>query len=120
MCKKGSIWDSDPIEPCPYCGADCHADHVDIGVGYAQCGPYHCEECGASQIGPEGIPDDASEEVKETGWYSPESDAVSPYANTINGVIVDHMTAKQAYKIGMLDEKNIPLTISDEEFVKLI
>jgi len=41
-----------PKERCPYCGAMCCADFVDIGVGMIQCGPYHCEACGASQIGP--------------------------------------------------------------------
>lgn len=40
------------IRPCPYCDTPCEADWVDVGVGYAQCGPYHCELCGASEIGP--------------------------------------------------------------------
>lgn len=42
-----------PTQPCPYCQTDMHADWVDNGVGMVQCGPYHCENCGASEIGPE-------------------------------------------------------------------
>ena len=37
---------------CPFCGAWCDCEAVDIGVGFEQCSPYGCEECGASQIGP--------------------------------------------------------------------
>lgn len=29
------------------------ADFVDVGVGFAQCGPYHCDNCDASEISPE-------------------------------------------------------------------
>lgn len=43
----------EPTEPCPYCKNDMHADFVDVGVGSVQCGPYHCQTCGASEIGPE-------------------------------------------------------------------
>lgn len=38
-------------EKCPYCGTECEADWVDVGVGFVQCGPYYCENCGASEIG---------------------------------------------------------------------
>lgn len=114
MCKKRNVWDSDPIEPCPYCGSDCHADHVDVGVGYVQCGPYHCDECGASENGPEGTPDNATDKMKKTGWYEPESDQISPYANAVMGILVDHKTAKKAYRMGILDEK------PNKEFPELI
>lgn len=40
-----------PLEKCPYCGTDCEADWVDVGVGMVQCGPYYCQECRASEIG---------------------------------------------------------------------
>ena len=36
-----SVWDT-PSKPCPYCGSECEADWVDIGVGMQQCGPYYC------------------------------------------------------------------------------
>ncbi|QWU14240.1 hypothetical protein SAMN04487895_101530 [Paenibacillus sophorae] len=113
-------------EPCPYCAAPCHADFVDVGVGMVQCGPYHCTKCGASEIGPELQYEDKKDEngfyagpgeIKnremfsdieiETNWYEPKSGKISPYANTINGVLVDHKTAKAAYDVGLLDEKNI-------------
>jgi hypothetical protein len=89
-----------------------------------QCGPYHCEECGASEIGPElkyeekkdengmyaGVGEILNREMFsdkeiETNWYEPESKKISPYANTIKGILVDHKTAKAAYDIGLLDEK---------------
>lgn len=86
--------------PCPYCGEVCEADFVDIGVGFQQCGPFHCESCGASQIGPEGK-EGCTDEEKKTGWYK--GDMVSPYATTVKGVLVDHQTARAAYEMGMLD-----------------
>lgn len=44
-----------PSRECPYCKSDMEADWVDVGVGMVQCGPYHCFDCGASEIGPELI-----------------------------------------------------------------
>lgn len=90
--------------PCPYCGESCDADFVDVGVGFVQCGPFHCEGCGASEIGPEGSAG-RSEIERKTGWYS--GGAVSPYANTVGGVLVDHQEAKLLYELGLLDEKPI-------------
>lgn len=43
----------------------------------------------------------------ETGFYEPSTKKISPYANTVNGELVDHITAKEMYNIGLLDEKNI-------------
>ena len=40
----------------------------------------------------------------ETGFYQGK---ISPYANTVNGELVDHITAKEMYNIGLLDEKKI-------------
>ena len=95
--------------PCPYCGEQCDIDYVDIGVGEIQCGPVCCLACGASQIGPEiadvqGDPK-LSDHEKETYWYAP-GKPWSPTANTINGVPVDHNTAKNAWRAGLsLDRK---------------
>lgn len=116
-------------ESCPYCGAECECDWVDVGVGLVQCGPYHCD-CGASEIGPEfrewTVKDEKghtvfdnhrhvmkqghpfSEKELETNWYDPNKRTISPYANTIGGVLVDHKTAKMAYDMGLLDEKVLP------------
>ena len=133
---------------CPYCESKMDADFVDVGVGWVQCGPYHCVSCGASEIGPELfdwyykdrkgkviyllgkrfysewdkkkiqfgsrpvlMPNHPfTKKELETGYYQGK---VSPYANTIGGVLVDHQTAKRAYDIGLLDEKQLPET---EEF----
>ncbi|MMZ64521.1 hypothetical protein D1872_268590 [compost metagenome] len=43
----------------------------------------------------------------DKGWYDPSKKTVSPYANTVGGVLVDHRTAKAMYDIGLLDEKKI-------------
>ena len=113
----------EPTEECPYCKEEMEADWVDVGVGSVQCGPYHCQSCGASEIGPEmkfevlkdengkcaGIgkllnPEDFTEEEIAIGYYKGK---ISPYANTVEGEIVDHVTAKNAYNAGRLDEKNI-------------
>ena len=127
---------------CPYCNNVTYADSVDVGVGFVQCGPYYCESCGASEIGPElydwcyqdrsgntiyllgkrkyrewfknkvqfgekyilkpGHP--FTKKELETGYYQGQ---ISPYANTVGGMLVDHITAKEAYNVGMLDEKHL-------------
>jgi hypothetical protein len=43
-----------------------------------------------------------TEKELETGFYQGK---ISPYANTVNGELVDHVTAKEMYNIGLLDEK---------------
>ncbi|HGM5832557.1 TPA: hypothetical protein ACKP36_000930 [Serratia marcescens] len=90
---------------CPYCGnGNCLADFVDVGVGMVQCGPYHCESCGASEVSylDKRI---LTEAEKKTGWYEPGS-AVSESANTVNGHLVDHCMAMDFYRMGMLDDKS--------------
>lgn len=89
-------------------------DTVDVGIGYVQCGPYHCWECGASEQGPErwnlyDKPEELAafeatldEDEKRTGFYKGK---VSPYANTVDGTLVDYKTALRLYKWGLLDEK---------------
>ncbi|KMM51651.1 hypothetical protein ACH95_23335 [Bacillus glycinifermentans] len=115
-----------PLKKCPYCGEECEADFVDNGVGMVQCGPYHCYNCGASEIGPEmefedlvdkdghyagqgklKSPQDFTEKEIRNGWYEPKSKKISPYANTIAGQLVNHIEAKAAYNLGLLDEKNL-------------
>ncbi|MFJ6264223.1 hypothetical protein [Lysinibacillus xylanilyticus] len=138
---------SDYIGTCPYCEGTTYADSVDVGVGFVQCGPYHCENCGASEIGPElddwcykdregkniyttgkrrywswlrkgkggksRSREDYSKRVLrydapftneelESGFYR---GRISPYANTVNGQLVNHIEAKEAYRQGLLDEK---------------
>lgn len=86
-------------EKCPYCGYPaCQADWVDVGIGMVQCGPYVCDECGASQVGPYDKNSlDADE--KRLGWFKPHHIGTS--ANTYNGKHIDHITAKTLYKFGL-------------------
>jgi hypothetical protein len=63
----------DDPEPCPYCGAGCHAEFVDVGVGMAQCGPYRCENCHAYELkdGYNGDSATWTDKERETGWREP-------------------------------------------------
>jgi len=91
--------EAEPTEKCPYCGEECNADFVDVGIGYTQCGPYHCMECGASEIGPNDEPRPLTDKEKKCWWYAPGTPPGSS-ANTIDGVIVDHKTADAFYRAG--------------------
>ena len=87
-----------PTENCPYCGNPCDADFVDIGVGFTQCGPFHCEQCGASEIGPHADETRTlTENEKRTAWYEPGAEPGSS-ANVIGGKIVSHRVADRAYR----------------------
>lgn len=73
-----SVYDT-PTEKCPYCGAECHAHFVDIGVGMQQASPYHCHECHATQISAyDGHDSDdfrpLTKKEKQIGWYAPLGD----------------------------------------------
>ena len=87
---------------CPYCGLLMDCDSVDIGVGFQQCGPYYCDGCGASEIGPEGVTRSCDADEAQTGFYK---NRHSPYANTVDGNLVSHRVAKAAYRVGRLDPK---------------
>lgn len=87
----------EPTEACPYCNTICRADFVDIGVGMQQCGPYHCENCRASEIGPYDIERPLTENEERTGWYAPESLPGSS-ANVIDGRIVGYVQARDTYR----------------------
>ena len=87
----------EPTENCPYCKWPCTADFVDIGVGFQQCGPFHCEQCGASEIGPHDEPRELSGAEKSTGWYAPASEPGSS-ANVIGGKVVSHVQMNRAYR----------------------
>jgi hypothetical protein len=87
----------EPTELCPYCKTPCTADFVDIGVGFQQCGPYHCEQCGASEIGPYDEPRELTGAEKSTGWYAPDPEPGSS-ANVIGGKVVSHVQMNRAYQ----------------------
>lgn len=88
--------ESQPTDNCPYCGTLCYADFVDVGVGYTQCGPFHCESCDASEIGAYDQPRDLTDDEKRTGWYAPGAEPGSS-ANVIGGKIVTERVARDAY-----------------------
>ena len=93
------LYDNSHYDICPYCGEIMQCDIVDVGVGYQQCGPYHCESCGASEIHPDDhLPLD--EDEKETGYYK---NRISPLANTSGGKLVTHKKALELYSMGLLD-----------------
>lgn len=87
----------EPTENCPYCETVCRADFVDIGVGFQQCGPYHCEVCRASEIGPYDNARPLSADEEKCGWYGPAS-APGSSANVIGGKIVGYVQARAAYR----------------------
>lgn len=94
--------EQEPTEVCPYCKTLCQADFVDIGIGFQQCGPYHCEQCGASEIGPYDKERKLSDAEKACGWYGPDSEPGSS-ANVIGGKIVSHVEMTRAYRDEFID-----------------
>ena len=101
-------------ETCPYCNTtDCKADWCDVGVGLVQCGPFICQECGASSIGPYDK-NDLTEEEKRTGWFRPEHCGTS--TNTCRGVHVDHRTSRREIKHPMTNRYQIKLNNQTESF----
>lgn len=92
--------DLEPKERCPYCAALCCADFVDVGVGYVQCGPFHCEACKASEIGPHDEPRPLSAEEASTGWYGPGAEAGSTANVDERGRHLRFFEADSAYRLG--------------------
>lgn len=97
MASGYAYGEPEPIVPCPYCELPCRADFVDIGVGMQQCGPYHCEHCGASEIGPFDKERELTEDEQRTGWYRPGAEPGSS-ANVIGGRVVSHRQVERAYR----------------------
>lgn len=91
------VYGIDYTTPCPFCKTICECDLVDVGVGMAQAGPYHCENCGASQIGPHDDERELTDEEQKTGWYKPGSEPGSS-ANVIGGKIVSHKVMQATYR----------------------
>jgi hypothetical protein len=87
----------EPTEACPYCSTVCLADFVDVGVGFTQCGPFHCDQCGASEIGPYDQEQELTDEERRTGWYAPGAEPGST-ANVVGGRIVSHVQARAVYQ----------------------
>lgn len=93
-----------PVETCPYCGAEeCEAEWCDVGVGYVQMGPFHCEACGAFSIGAYDKTKPTKEE-RECGWYKPDRGTLPDTVSTIGGRIIDSKTALGMYRKGLVDK----------------
>lgn len=90
--------EQEPKERCPYCGALCSADFVDIGVGYTQCGPYHCEACHASEIGPFDEQRPLTKREQDFGWYEPETPPGSSANVDDNGRVIRYFEADTLYR----------------------
>jgi hypothetical protein len=88
---------SEPKRECPYCGTLTWADFVDIGLGFIQCGPYHCDNCQAYEIGPYDKEKVLSEEEERTGWYKPETSKEFTSGNLLEGKFTTHQRALKAY-----------------------
>ena len=100
--------EKEPTAPCPYCGTETFADFVDIGVGMQQCMPFHCDGCGASEIGGFDPPRELSPDEKRTGWYAP-GQPPSTLVPTLDGEpVFDHREALALYGAGLLDDKETP------------
>ena len=102
--------------PCPYCQFPMEADWVDVGVGMVQCGPYHCENCNASQIGSESGQYDENgkwqqnelnldADEKRTGFYK---NRISPLANQYNGKPISHKQADAIYRAEYFEKHGNP------------
>jgi hypothetical protein len=72
-----------------------------LALAMVQCGPYHCENCNASQIGSESGQYDENgkwqqnelnldADEKRTGFYK---NRISPLANQHNGKPISHKQA---------------------------
>ena len=91
-------------ETCPYCGEkECEADWCDIGVGMQQVGPFHCHQCGASEVGSYDT-NTLDPDEKRTGWFKPKHTGTT--VNTAGGVpVYDYKVASKLYQMGILDPK---------------
>lgn len=92
--------EQEPKERCPYCRALCCADFVDVGVGYVQCGPYHCEACGASEIGPNDDPRELTAIEEDRGWYAPGKPAGSSANVDGDERVIRYFEADTLYRAG--------------------
>jgi hypothetical protein len=87
-----------PTCPCPYCGTECEADWADVGVGYVQAGPYHCQACHATEAGAFDETEGREDYDREYGWFRPGSPPGSSANVDDDGTLIDHVTADNLYR----------------------
>lgn len=92
---------------CPFCQFPMEADYVDVGIGMVQCGPYCCDNCRASECGPEynGSKEsadalDLDAEERKFGFYK---NKISPHANQHEGKVISHKQADAIYRANYFD-----------------
>ena len=95
------------IRECLYCDFPMECDMVDIGVGFQQCGPYHCDNCGASEIHPDDDKSELTQEEIRTNFYK--VGKVSSKANVdANGKLISHKQADYLYRKKCFKEHGNP------------
>lgn len=87
-----------PKDNCPYCGKEVEADYVDVGVGFVQCGPFYCNDCEASEVGPHDKTEGRDDIDWDTGWYKPLSPAGSSANVDDEGRIINYHQADELYR----------------------
>lgn len=98
---------SESTTPCPYCQAICECDWADVGVGLVQCGPYHCEACGAIERG--AYDDSAEDQARvdpKTGWFPPSEDPrPGSSANMLHGRLATVADTRATYHARFAPDK---------------
>jgi hypothetical protein len=103
---------------CPYCGnPHCSTEWCDIGVGFQQISPFHCDRCHAVEIGPYDNTEPTAAE-KAAGWYAP--GRLPDTVSSVNGCLIDTKTALRLYEAGAAPKAPFHLTLSDEALIKLL
>lgn len=106
------------LQTCPYCGNEhCNAEWCDIGVGFTQMSPYHCDACLATEI---GAYDKTTPTAAETaaGWYAP--GRLPDTVSSVNGCLIDTKTALRLYEAGVVRSLPCRLVIDDAKLVGLL
>jgi hypothetical protein len=105
-------------ETCPYCGnARCTAEWCDIGVGFTQIAPYHCDVCQATEIGAYDKTVPTAVEAA-TGGYAP--GRLPDTVSSVNGCLIDTKTALRRYEAGVVPSLPCRLDIDDTKLVGLL
>ncbi len=104
-------------QTCPYCGNEqCTAEWCDIGVGFTQMAPYHCDNCEATEI---GAYDKTVPTAAETaaGWYAP--GRLPDTVSTVNGLMIDTKTALRLYEAGVVPSLPCRLIVDEAKLFGL-
>jgi hypothetical protein len=105
-------------ETCPYCAnPQCDAEWCDVGVGFQQVAPFHCEQCHAVQIGPYDKLTPTPAEAA-AGWYSP--GRLPDTFSSVNGYVIDTKTSLRLYQAGVTPHAPFHITMEEEDQMRLL